>query len=170
MTTRKEDKTKIIQIWGDILDQGFTSVPNILLRYRLKLGIKSHHLSLIIDIMSFKWDTENPFPSYSALAQKAGVTERGIMKTIQDLERMKLLIRTQRFDKETGAQITTVFDFRPLVQKLTDQTRQYQTGIKSNIEEEAVSHLKGGEPQAIGGVNHSSGGGSELQFTQRIPI
>ena len=34
MTTNKPDKTKIAQIWGDILDQGFTSVPNIPLRYR----------------------------------------------------------------------------------------------------------------------------------------
>ena len=159
MTVKKQDKTKIVQIWGDILDQGFTSVPNTLLRYRTKLGIKSHHLSLIIDIMSFKWDTENPFPSYSALAAKAGVTERGIMKTIQDLEKMKLLIRTQRFDSETGAQITTVFDFRPLVQKLTDETQQSQSENELNIEEKHIDHLKGGELKITGGVNYSSGGG-----------
>ena len=159
MTAKKQDKTKIVQIWGDILDQGFTSVPNTLLRYRTKLGIKSHHLSLIIDIMSFKWDIENPFPSYSALAEKAGVTERGIMKTIQDLEKIKLLIRTQRFDKETGAQITTVFDFRPLVQKLTDETRQSQPENEPDIEERHIDHLKGGELKITGGMNYSSGGG-----------
>lgn len=69
MTVKKQqDKTKIVQVWGEILDEGFTSVPNILLRYRTNLGIKSHHLALIIDIMSFKWDSENPFPSYSTLA------------------------------------------------------------------------------------------------------
>lgn len=34
MTTKKPDKTKIVQIWGDILDQDSTSVPNIPLPYR----------------------------------------------------------------------------------------------------------------------------------------
>jgi hypothetical protein len=144
MAIKQQDKTKIVQIWGDILDEGFTSVPNILLRYRSNLGIKPHHLALIIDIMSFKWDTENPFPSYSTLAQRAGVTERSIRKTIQELEEMNLLIRTQRFDEETGAQITTIFDFRPLIQRLIEEVKKAK---------------EGGELKVTGGRNYSSSGG-----------
>lgn len=121
MPNVKQDKTKIVQIWGEILDEGFTSVPNILLRYRSQIGLKPKHIMLIIDIMSFKWDKDSPFPSYSTLSLRAGVEERSIKRITQDLEELGLLVKTPRFDDETGAQVTTVFDFRPLVQKLIDE-------------------------------------------------
>lgn len=145
MSFKKQDKSKIIQIWGDILDEGFTSVPNLLLRYRANLGIKPQHLVLIIDIMSFKWDSQNPFPSYSALAQRAGVAERSIMRLVQDLEEMNLLIRKPRFDEETGAQITTIFDFRPLVQRLIEEMRKTQLEhTKETQTPEPVTRAGGG--------------------------
>ena len=121
MSNKKQDKTKIVQIWGEILDEGFTSVPNILLRYRSRIGLKPKHIMLIIDIMSYKWDTEYPFPSYSTLALRAGIEERSVKRITQDLEELGLLVKTPRFDGETGAQVTTVFDFRPLVQKLIEE-------------------------------------------------
>ena len=76
---------------------------------------------LIIDIMSYKWDAEYPFPSYSTLALRAGIEERSVKRITQDLEELGLLVKTPRFDGETGAQVTTVFDFRPLVQKLIEE-------------------------------------------------
>ncbi len=121
MAEKKQDKTKIVQIWGEILDEGFTSVPNILLRYRSRIGLKPKHIMLIIDIMSYKWDSEYPLPSYSTLARRSGIEERSVKRITQDLEELNLLIKTPRFDDETGAQVTTVFDFRPLVQKLIEE-------------------------------------------------
>jgi DNA-binding transcriptional regulator YhcF (GntR family) len=96
-------------------------VPNILLRYRSKIGLKPKHIMLIIDIMSYKWDAGYPFPSYSTLSQRSGVEERSVKRITQDLEELGLLVKTPRFDSETGAQVTTVFDFRPLVKKLIQQ-------------------------------------------------
>lgn len=142
MAIKQQDKSRIVQIWGDVLDEGFTSVPNILLRYRSSLGIKSHHLALIIDIMSFKWDSENPFPSYSALAERADMTERRIMQTTQELERLNLLIRTQRFDEDTGVQITTIFDFRPLIQKLKEEMHKAEIEHKPSTTHRARTHKK----------------------------
>jgi len=121
MPDKKQDKTKIVQIWGEILDEGFTSVPNILLRYRSRIGLKPKHIMLIIDIMSYKWDAEYPFPSYSTLAHRSGIEERSVKRITQDLEELGLLIKTPRFDDDTGAQVTTVFDFRPLIQKLIEE-------------------------------------------------
>ncbi|MGH7808302.1 MAG: helix-turn-helix domain-containing protein [Thermodesulfobacteriota bacterium] len=159
MTVKQQDKSKIVQIWGDVLDEGFTSVPNILLRYRSSLDIKPQHLVLIIDIMSFKWDSENPFPSYSTLAQRAGVAERSIKRIVQDLEEMNLLIRTQRFDEESGAQITTIFDFRPLVQRLIEVMPKIEEE-RLNTTDKAKTHKKrGGDIFVTGGVTNMSGGG-----------
>jgi hypothetical protein len=136
----KQDKTKIVQIWGEILDEGFTSVPNILLRYRSKIGLKPKHIMLIIDIMSYKWDAGYPFPSYATLSQRSGVEERSVKRITQDLEELGLLVKTPRFDSDTGAQVTTVFDFRPLVTKLIEEMNRDQelseypinTGDKAN--------------------------------------
>jgi len=137
MPNAKQDKTKIVQIWGEILDEGFTSVPNILLRYRSQIGLKPKHIMLIIDIMSFKWDKGSPFPSYSTLSLRAGVEERSIKRITQDLEELGLLVKTPRFDEETGAQVTTVFDFRPLVQKLIEEMNEDQGGEEGvSIEKE----------------------------------
>jgi DNA replication protein len=167
---KKQDKSKIVQIWGDILDEGFTSVPNILLRYRSNLGVKSHHLALIIDIMSFKWDEENPFPSYSTLAQRANVTERGIMKTVRDLERLNLLIRTQRFDEESGVQITTIFDFRPLIQRLKEEMHKAEIEHEPGITNKTRARREGGGTIVPGEGELQFRGEGEIYFTQRILI
>lgn len=136
MSDKKQDKTKIVQIWGEILDEGFTSVPNILLRYRSRIGLKPKHIMLIIDIMSYKWDSEYPFPSYSTLASRSGIEERSVKRITQDLEELKLLIKTPRFDDETGAQVTTVFDFRPLVQKLIEEMNKGEDEVYYEDDEE----------------------------------
>ncbi|MEQ9620312.1 MAG: helix-turn-helix domain-containing protein [Deltaproteobacteria bacterium] len=136
MSNKKQDKTKIVQIWGEILDEGFTSVPNILLRYRSRIGLKPKHIMLIIDIMSYKWDAGYPFPSYSTLGLRAGIEERSVKRITQDLEELGLLIKTPRFDGETGAQVTTVFDFRPLVQKLIEEMNKGEDLTTMNEEGE----------------------------------
>ncbi len=167
MPTNKQDKTRIVQIWGDILDEGFTSVPNLLLRYRSSLGIKPKHLTLIIDIMSFKWDRYSPFPSYSTLAKRAGIEERSIKRITQDLEELHLLIKEPRFNEETGAQITTIFDFRPLVKKLTEEMLKldlYQDTDKENdvnINNTGYDRnvTGGGDNNVTGGVTEISRGG-----------
>ena len=151
MTANKQDKTRIVQIWGDILDEGFTSVPNLLLRYRSALGIKPKHLTLIIDIMSFKWDRYSPFPSYSTLAKRAGVEERSIKRITQDLEELNLLIKEPRFNEQTGAQITTIFDFRPLVKKLTEEMLRSDYNEEITNEDTENLHSKGDDKNVTGG-------------------
>ena len=158
MPNVKQDKTKIVQIWGEILDEGFTSVPNILLRYRSQIGLKPKHIMLIIDIMSFKWDSGSPFPSYSTLSLRAGIEERSIKRITQDLEELGLLVKTPRFDEETRAQVTTVFDFRPLVQKLIEemnkdfeQTQPVRGGVeKLTPRKTANKRQKGGDKNVMG--------------------
>ena len=143
----KQDKTKIVQIWGEILDEGFTSVPNILLRYRSRIGLKPKHIMLIIDIMSYKWDAGYPFPSYSTLSQRSGVEERSVKRITQDLEELGLLVKTPRFDSKTRAQVTTVFDFRPLIKKLIEEMNRDDeivdsTGNMADISNQSHSLFK----------------------------
>jgi len=165
LSTNKQDKTRIVQIWGDILDEGFTSVPNLLLRYRSSLGIKPKHLTLIIDIMSFKWDRYSPFPSYSTLAKRAGIEERSIKRITQDLEELYLLIKEPRFDEETGAQITTIFDFRPLVKKLTEEMLKEDLYQDTGEENATNSKDRGHDRNATGGGGQKCHGGGDRNIT-----
>ncbi len=191
MSGTKQDKTKIVQIWGEILDEGFTSVPNILLRYRSRIGLKPKHIMLIIDIMSYKWDAGYPFPSYSTLSQRSGVEERSVKRITQDLEELGLLVKTPRFDNETGAQVTTVFDFRPLIKKLieemnrddemVDSTRNMadisnkshslfkKKGSENRVFRGGDKNVRGeGDKNVTGGVTELSRGGGDKNVTQRI--
>ena len=167
MSGPKQDKTKIVQIWGEILDEGFTSVPNILLRYRSRIGLKPKHIMLIIDIMSYKWDAGYPFPSYSALSQRSGVEERSVKRITQDLEELGLLVKTPRFDSETGAQVTTVFDFRPLVKKLIEEMNKDQESSEHLIN---ISDLAKQGTQSFKKKVNNKGDviGGDKNVTQRI--
>jgi len=166
MSGTKQDKTKIVQIWGEILDEGFTSVPNILLRYRSKIGLKPKHIMLIIDIMSYKWDAGYPFPSYSTLSQRSGVEERSVKRITQDLEELGLLVKTPRFDSETGAQVTTVFDFRPLVTKLIEELNKDSEVLDKNINIIDSTNQKLSRSKKK--VNNNKVIGDDKNVTQRI--
>lgn len=168
MSGTKQDKTKIVQIWGEILDEGFTSVPNILLRYRSKIGLKPKHIMLIIDIMSYKWDAGYPFPSYATLSQRSGVEERSVKRITQDLEELGLLVKTPRFDNETGAQVTTVFDFRPLVTKLIEELNRDNEApektiniLESNNQKISASKKKVNKNRAVGDDKNVRGEGDK---------
>lgn len=169
MSGAKQDKTKIVQIWGEILDEGFTSVPNILLRYRSKIGLKPKHIMLIIDIMSYKWDAGYPFPSYATLSQRSGVEERSVKRITQDLEELGLLVKTPRFDSQTGAQVTTVFDFRPLVTKLIEELNKDSEALENNINsidstttKKSTSKKKVNKISTVGGDRNVRGEGDKI--------
>ena len=185
MPDKKQDKTKIVQIWGEILDEGFTSVPNILLRYRSRIGLKPKHVMLIIDIMSYKWDSKYPFPSYSTLAQRSGIEERSVKRITQDLEELRLLVKSPRFDEETGAQVTTVFDFRPLVQKLIeelnkgddyaeelefDDENENEVGIGRLIPEDAIPEQKTNKKWAPKGYDKIVRGEGDKNVTRGVTL
>jgi len=185
MSDKKQDKTKIVQIWGEILDEGFTSVPNILLRYRSRIGLKPKHVMLIVDIMSYKWDSKYPFPSYSTLAQRSGIEERSVKRITQDLEELGLLVKSPRFDEETGAQVTTVFDFRPLVQKLIeelnkgddyveeielDEENENEVGIGRLIPEDAIPEQKTNKKGAPKGDDKIVRGEGDKNVTRGVTI
>ncbi len=185
MSDKKQDKTKIVQIWGEILDEGFTSVPNILLRYRSRIGLKPKHVMLIVDIMSYKWDSKYPFPSYSTLAQRSGIEERSVKRITQDLEELGLLVKSPRFDEETGAQVTTVFDFRPLVQKLIeelnkgddyeeeldfDDENENEIGIGRLIPEDAIPEQKTNKKRTPKGDDKIVRGEGDKNVTRGVTI
>ena len=68
----------------------------------------------VLHLMEFKWDREAPFPSYSTLARRMGVSAKMVRRYAQALERKGYLKRSAR----TGH--TNLFDLTPLFDKLLD--------------------------------------------------
>jgi len=70
---------KISVRFGDqILQAGFTSVPNLVLNHYAELGITPAEMMFIIHMWQFRWTERDPYPSLTTIADKMDVTDRCI--------------------------------------------------------------------------------------------
>jgi DNA-binding MarR family transcriptional regulator len=123
----------LIQRWGgdqSVFAEGFLGVPTILLQRMSDIGedgITPTEIVFLLQIMSFKWDEEDPYPSYRRIAEQMGISEPYARKIARHLEEKNLLIRRKR----EGT--TNKFDLTPLFEALSE--------IGSEIEEERATSL-----------------------------
>lgn len=75
---------------------GFTPIVNVFLRAAKALGLSPVESLLIIQVMSFKWDEEQPFPSERLLAKRLNVSERTVRRAVMALEHRGLVERERR--------------------------------------------------------------------------
>lgn len=96
--------------WGSdrLFDEGFVALPATLLRLYARLDLSNSELVFILQLMSFKWDENAPFPSYNTLAQRMGITPEMARRHAKSLEHKGLLRRVKR----TGR--SNAFDLQPL--------------------------------------------------------
>lgn len=96
---------------------GFTTIPNALIRNQAKLGINSSELVVILCLASHKWDHQMPFPAVSSLCRYTGKSDgaiRGILRTLDS----KGFIRRIYRDNQTSK-----YDLKPLVRILDGYTQ-----------------------------------------------
>src|SRR5579872_6120930 len=62
--------------WGSsrLFDEGFLGVPAAFLKYYTLLELTAGEAMFVLQLMSFKWNEQAPFPSYKTLAQRMGIT------------------------------------------------------------------------------------------------
>jgi AraC-like DNA-binding protein len=90
---------RISSRWGiPEYDQGFTPIPESVLRYHAQLGVTGHLFAVVIHLASFKWERDNSaaYPSYETLAQRVGVTKSYLSKLIHRLEGSGMIVTTRR--------------------------------------------------------------------------
>ena len=100
--------------WPDkVLEQGFTAIPNSLIRFRVELGIGISEFFVILAIESYRWDNWNqPFPSLKALSKLTGLSERQVGRITRGLASSGYIVKTRRFNK------TNLYDLTPLGEEL----------------------------------------------------
>ena len=79
--------------------QGFTQVPNFLLRMK---EITSGDKMTFAMILSYAWQNDSCFPGQATLAKDMGVDERTIRRHIQALQTAGLLVIQQRGQGKTN--------------------------------------------------------------------
>lgn len=110
-----EDR-RIEAIWGvKLLDEGFLSIPNILVRNYRKLGIEHGEWGLICTILTYKHDTRDPYPSQETLAEHLGVGRKQIEKWTKSLHEKGLILIGQRRNTNSKKFGNAVYNFRPLI-------------------------------------------------------
>jgi DNA-binding transcriptional regulator YhcF (GntR family) len=111
---------KITAIWGvRLLDEGFTQIPNLLIRNYRKLGIEHGEFGFICTILTYQHDTRDPYPSLETLADHLGVSTKQIQKWIKSLKEKGLLIVGRRpHNVNNGHFAENVYNFQPLIQAL----------------------------------------------------
>ncbi len=105
--------------WGNhdsLLDNGWVGVPVIFLTYYGNLvqygGLTAAEAMFVIQLMAFKWSADAPFPSYTTLAKRMGITDKQARRYAKALEDKGFLNRTARIGS------TNSFDLQPLFDAL----------------------------------------------------
>ena len=100
---------------SELLDAGYLVVPSAFLRHYSQLqpvSLTHGEALFVLHLMEFKWDAAEPFPSYSTLASRMGISTKMVRRYARTLETKGFLRRMIR----TGN--TNRFDLGPLFDAL----------------------------------------------------
>lgn len=120
-THESEGKTNPYQITvrfgNDILQAGFTAIPNLVLDHYGELGISASEMMFIIHVWQFWWTEKNPYPSLQIIADRMATSRRQVRRYTEGLKEKGLLRVLERHQPGFG-QITSEYDFAPLIERV----------------------------------------------------
>jgi hypothetical protein len=103
-------------MWGvRLLDEGFTPLPNLLVRNYRKLSIEHGEWGLICQILTYRHDSRDPYPSRDELADHLCCSWRQIEKWVASLKAKGLLKTGRRRNAHNKQWDNRVFNFKPLL-------------------------------------------------------
>lgn len=105
----------LIVRWGgheELFQSGFVGVPEAFLRHYANL--KPYSLTVgeamfVLQLMTFKWTADSPFPSYKRLAQRMGLTDKMVRRYAAHLEQKRYLKRQARTGQSNSFDLTPLF-------------------------------------------------------------
>lgn len=151
MSSRNSDSTTTIyqiavRFGDDILQAGFTAIPNLVLDHYSSLGITPGEMMFIIHVWQYWWTEKDPYPSLRTIAGKMSVSRRQVSNYTQSLKSKGLLLVHERQDPERG-QVTSEYDFSPLIRALTGTNK----GVKDISSPPMKDSSRGGAKSISGG-------------------
>jgi len=93
---KNKDNFKVAEKWSkEVIGDGWTPIPNLLLMYQVRLQLKPQHICVLAHLLSYWWGKErNPFPSVKTLAERIGIQSRQVRRYFEQLEK-EIVIEVQ---------------------------------------------------------------------------
>lgn len=107
--------------------EGWLGVPDAFLRCYGKLqpyGLTTAEAMFVLQLMAYKWTEEAPFPSYTTLAKRMGVTPKMVRRYAKTLEEKGYLKRKARIGSSNKFELQPLFDAVVQALQLTSETKQ----------------------------------------------
>lgn len=140
MGSNGDKKGNITSSFGsDIILEGMTGVPNLLLKYYSKLGITDNEMMLIIQLMHIQTASNQPCPSYEALAEYMNGDRAKIRADLASLIE-KGIISINHVYCEATDEVVAVYSYEPLFEKILElwaceKVKTYQL-MKKNLKQQ----------------------------------
>ena len=119
-TFKKHREGNITATFGtDLMLQGVTSIPNLLLRHYVGIGITDEEMMVLLQLLRLRMEEKILHPTPEMLAE---YLEGGVARVEQNLASLlkkEILTVTQYYD-ETQGSILSGYDFEPLFEKLSE--------------------------------------------------
>lgn len=132
---RKVTPQKFLDRWGGekvLFHEGYVPVPVTFLRCLGQLAphtLNPAEALFLLELLVFKWDEENPWPSYAKIAEQMGISDTYARRLARKLEKKGFLERKKRVGR------TNEFNLNPLFEKLAAHLRE-EKGIEEEPEPE----------------------------------
>lgn len=91
-------RQQTIEKWGEVVDggsyNGFTIIPEVLLRNQGELKITTIEMLVLINLISYWWFVDKrPFPGDKKIADRMGLNARSVQRAMKGLEKKGLITR-----------------------------------------------------------------------------
>lgn len=135
--------TDVTEKWGqEIGARGFAQVPNYLLLLNQFLEpdrrLSPLELIILIQLVGAWWKKDAmPFPSMATLAARCGVSDRQMQRSINNLVKRDLIVRTQRHT-DTGVRANNAYSLVPLISLLNQVAKAFPNGFPRKVGPQAI--------------------------------
>ena len=113
-SSQSQQKRIAVRFGDDLLQEGFTTVPNLVLRYYAYLNIPPAEMLFIIHVWQFWWTDKDPYPSLPTIAAQLDISRRQAQKYVASLKAKGYLVVRDRYQKGLG-QLSSEYDFSGLL-------------------------------------------------------
>lgn len=113
---------RAVEKWGDAAEAGFQTVPDILLKKQVELGLSATDMLVLLNVTVHWWYKERmPFPRTSTIANRMGVDARTVQRSLKKMTALGLITREVVTTEDGDPQY--VVDLENLVARLGDYAR-----------------------------------------------
>ncbi|TCS84180.1 DnaD domain-containing protein [Tepidibacillus fermentans] len=131
------------QFFLELLEEGSTTISNLLLSHYKELGLSDQEMMLIIHLLYYQ-GKGNSFPAVTELERRMTLNTEEMMRLLQRLVRQNYIRIDEKKDEVTGI-LSEVYNLTPLYQKLIHlmihQYQKQQIEIRQQEKKEEVINI-----------------------------